>query len=208
VDQGQGYQRARQSFGMLLGQYANAAYLVSRHVGGESVHRDHRGDPDGRDPFVPVPAAKQREALKLLSEHLLTDKPFQFPPELLRKLAADRWWHWGNDHAISSSVEYPLHENILRIQRIALANLLDAQTLARVQNNALKAAGGEQPLQVAEIFRSLTDSVWADLAPKAAKPDPAPQSPARAPQAAGRPVPGRPGAARCAQPGPLPPARD
>jgi hypothetical protein len=68
VDQGQGYQRARQSFGMLLGQYANAAYLVSRHVGGESVHRDHRGDPDGRDPFVPVPAARQREALKLLSD--------------------------------------------------------------------------------------------------------------------------------------------
>lgn len=169
VEKGEGYQRARQSFGMLLGQYANAAFLMSRYVGGAHVHRDHRGDPDGRDPFVPVPAARQREALKLLSDNLLTDKPFQFPPELLRKLAADRWWHWGNESMIFSSVDVPLYEMILRIQRIALLNLLRAETLARIQNNALK-ANGDEPLQVADIFRSLTDGIWADVSPKAAKP--------------------------------------
>ena len=59
-----------------------------------------RGDPNGRDPFVPVKAAKQREALKFLQDHILTDKPFQFSPQLLRRLAADRWRHWGNEGAV------------------------------------------------------------------------------------------------------------
>ena len=36
-------------------------------------------------------------------------------------------------------------------------------TLARVQNNGLKAENGETPLTVAEILRSLTESIWADL---------------------------------------------
>src|SRR5262249_32861524 len=63
VDKGEGYQRLRQAFGMLLGQYGNGAYLTAAFVGGAYAHRDHRGDPSGRDPFVPVQAAKQREAL-------------------------------------------------------------------------------------------------------------------------------------------------
>ena len=100
MDKGDGYQRVRMAFGMLLGQYGNAAYLASNYVGGEAMHRDHAGDPNGRDPFVPVKAAKQREALKLLQDRILTDKPFQFSPQLLRRLAADRWSHWGNEGAV------------------------------------------------------------------------------------------------------------
>src|SRR5207344_2032975 len=75
VDKGEGYQRTRVAFSMLTAQYGNAAYLVSRFVGGEYVHRDHKGDPNGRDPFEPVSPAKQREALKFLQENVLTDKP-------------------------------------------------------------------------------------------------------------------------------------
>ena len=149
---------------MLLGQYGNGAYLVSNYVGGEYVHRDHRGDPNGRDPFVPVPADKQREALKFLQEHILTDKPFQFSPELLRKLAADRWLHWGNESGFYSGVEYPLHSRVLDIQRVALDHLFDPAVLARIQNNALEVDKGDQPLTLAEVFRAATDAVWTDLA--------------------------------------------
>src|SRR5262249_3644370 len=108
VDKGEGYQRVRQAFSILLGQFGNAAYLVSTFLGVRYVHRDHRGDPDGRDPFVPVDVAKQREALKFLQDHILTDKPFQFSPQLLRRLAADRWSHWGNEYNAYNGVEYPV----------------------------------------------------------------------------------------------------
>ncbi|PYU14184.1 MAG: hypothetical protein DMG37_08155 [Acidobacteria bacterium] len=35
-------------------------------------------------PFEPVPAAKQKEALDLLREHLFSPKAFQFSPQLLK----------------------------------------------------------------------------------------------------------------------------
>ena len=79
-------QRTRMAFGVLLQQYGNAAHLISNFVGGEYMHRDHRGDPNGRDPLEPVKGDKQREALKFLQEHILSDKAFQFPPELGEKL--------------------------------------------------------------------------------------------------------------------------
>jgi Met-zincin/Domain of unknown function (DUF5117) len=161
AEKGEGYQRLRQAFNLLLNQYGNGTYLIARNIGGESMHRDHRGDPAGRDPFVPVPAARQREALKFLQEHILTDRTFQFSPQLLRRLAADRWMHWGTEGRFGS-VEYPLNERILAIQRIALNHALDGEVLRRVQNNALKADKEEQPLTVAEVFRSLTDGIWSE----------------------------------------------
>jgi hypothetical protein len=160
VDKGEGYQRAREAFRLLLNQYGNGAYLVAYYVGGEYMHRDHRGDPKGRDPFVPVTGAKQRDALKFLQEHILNDKPFHFSPELLRKLAADRWLHWGTERMALSSVDFPLYDRILAIQRIVLEQAFDPEVLSRIQNNALKADKADQALTVAEVFRSITDGVW------------------------------------------------
>jgi hypothetical protein len=165
AEKGEGFQRVRQAFDLLLRQYANGAFLVVHHVGGVHMNRDHRDDPDGRDPFVPVKADKQREALRFVQEHVLTDKPFQYAPELLRKLASDRWVHWGTDWWGLSSVEYPLNERILEIQRTALNHCFDPAVLGRVQNSAVQTKGDDKPLQVAEIFRSVTDGVWSDLAP-------------------------------------------
>ncbi len=163
VENGEGYQRARQAFSLMLRQYGNAATLSAQYVAGEHINRDHRGDANARDPMVPVKGAKQREALKFLSEQILTDKPFTFSPELLRKLAPDRWLHWGNEMALMSGVDYPLNERVLRIHATALDQLLSPAVLNRMQNLASKADKDDQPLQVAEVFRCLTDCVFADL---------------------------------------------
>lgn len=164
-EKGEGYQRVRQAFGVLLGQMGNAAHLAANHVGGEYSHRDHNGDPSGRDPMVPVKAAKQREALKFLAENILTDKSFEFSPQLLRRLGADRWMHWGNEHLFFGGVEYPVHDRVLGIQRVALSHLYDPAVLKRIQNNSLKADKDEEPVTIAEVFRTASDSVWSDLKP-------------------------------------------
>lgn len=160
VDDGEGYQRARVAFLLLMSQYGNGAYLASRYVGGEHAYRDHRGDDKGRDPLVPVTPAQQREALKFLQENVFTDKPFQFPPELLRKLTTDRWMHWG---AELQRTDMPLHDRVLGIQRVAMNHLLTARTLQRIQANALKGENGTRPVSVGDVFRSVTDGVWSDL---------------------------------------------
>jgi hypothetical protein len=163
VESGEDYQRTRLAFALLTGQYGNGAYLVSRFIGGAYVHRDHKGDPNGRDPYVPVTPARQREALKFLQDNVLTDKPFHFPPQLLRRLAADRWMHWGNEMSMFEGVDYPVYQRVLEIQRVALEGLLDCDTLRRLQDNALRYDKEDSPVTVAEVFRALTDSVWSDL---------------------------------------------
>jgi hypothetical protein len=160
VDEGEGYQRARVAFNLLLSQYGNGAYLISKYIGGEHAHRDHRNDPKGRDPLVPVTVARQREALRFLQENVFNDKPFHFPPDLLRKLAVDRWMHWGAD---ISSTDFPLYDRILGIQKLAMNQLLSAKVLNRIQANALKADKEAKPVTVAEIFRGVSDGVWSDL---------------------------------------------
>lgn len=159
VDEGEGYQRARVAFSILMSQFGNGAYLVSKYVGAEHAYRDHRGDPNAREPLVPVNSAKQREALKFLAEHILSDKSFQFPPDLLRKLAVERWYHWG---ARPSSTDFPLHERILGIQKVAMNQVLNPSVLRRVQDNALKVGKDDQPLTIAEIFRTVTDGIWGE----------------------------------------------
>jgi hypothetical protein len=133
---------------------------MSKYVGGEHAYRDHRNDPSSRDPLVPVDAEKQRQALKILQDQIFSDKPFAFPPELLRKLAVDRWMHWGAD---ATATDFPVYDRVLGIQRLALNQLLSPRALQRVQVNALKTEKGAKPVTVAEVFRCTTDSIWSDL---------------------------------------------
>lgn len=162
VEKGEGYQRARAAFMRLLGQYGNAAFIASKYIGGEAMYRDHKGDPKARDPFIPVSGDKQREALKFLAENILTDAPFDFPPDLLRKLAADRWLHWGNQGAMRS-VDLPLNERISAIHRVVLEELFDPATLARLQNVSVKTGKEDKPLKIAEVYRTTTDATFGDL---------------------------------------------
>lgn len=169
-DKGEGYQKVRQAFSLLLNQYGNAAFLVAQFIGGEEYHRDHRGDPNGRDSLVAVKGDKQRQALTFLKEHILSDKSFAFPPSLLRRLGADRWYHWGNESAVTNGVEFQVQSRVLRIQKVVLSNILSGATLIRVQESALKAEGAEKPLQLSEVFRTLTDGIFGELPGDPGKP--------------------------------------
>lgn len=161
TENGQGYQRARQAFGVLLGNYGTSMFVASRNIGGLYVNRDHKGDPAGRAPFVVVPADKQREALALLEENVLSDKPFQFPPELYNHLAASRWNHWGvNDTA---RLDYRVHEVISMWQDRILSQVLSSLTLNRLHDSELKVPADQDAFTTAELIERLTKAVFADL---------------------------------------------
>ncbi|QEL17355.1 zinc-dependent metalloprotease [Limnoglobus roseus] len=162
VENGESYSRLRLAFNHVMQSYGNAAFLTARHVGGIVVNRDFKGDPNGRDPLVPVKADKQREALTFLKDNILTDKPFAFPPELLRKLVVQKWSHWGTKMSFGGG-EYPVNEKVLAIQETVLDELLDGGTLARLQNSARMVGKDEKPVMIAEVFRTLTDSIFTDL---------------------------------------------
>ena len=159
---GMGYQRVRRAFRSLLGEYTSSMYLAARFIGGQYHHRDHKGDKDGRLPYVPVSAKKQREALAFIKEHALSDKVFDFPPELLNSIAITRWSDWGTSSNNSSRLDYPIHDVILRNQSQILRRLLDANVLSRVQDTELKFSG-EDVFTMPELFTGITDAVWVEL---------------------------------------------
>jgi hypothetical protein len=164
VKDGDSYARNRRAFQILLSQYGNGAALISAYIGGQSVHRDHKGDKDARDPIVPVPGDKQRECLNELVGRVLSDKAFAFSPATLRRLGVEKWYHWGSN-PMGVSVDFPVLERVLSIQRIALDECLSPGTLGRLQTQQLQADGGPKPLEIAEVFQSLTGGIWSDLAP-------------------------------------------
>lgn len=161
--EGMGYQRVRRAFGSLLFEHGFTMYLASRYIGGQYHHRDHRGDENGRLPFVPVPAVKQREALQFIKEYALSDKAFTFSPELLNSLAITRWSDWGGDSWTSTRFDYPVHSVILRNQTLILERLLYPSVLSRVQDAELKFPKGGDAFTLPELFSGITDAVWVEL---------------------------------------------
>ncbi len=135
---------------------------------GEYTCRDHRDDKDSRPPMKPIELAKQREAIRLLQDEILSDKAFQFKPELLRHLAPDQWRDTGL--GFGESYQYPLLQNVSLAA--ALGGRRSSWTRKRcesVQEISLHAEPGET-LEISEIFRALTDSIWKELPPPAARP--------------------------------------
>ena len=158
---GEGYQKARQAFGVLLGNYGSSLFFASRYVGGIYVNRDHKGDANARAPYVIVPAEKQRAALKLLAEKVLSDKPFAFPPEQYNYLASTRWNHWGV--RMPERSDYAVHDVILMWQNRILDQLMSSLTLKRLHDAELKIAADQDALTVPELIDTLTTAVFSEL---------------------------------------------
>lgn len=163
VKDGESWGRLRQAFAVLLGQYGNAAYLASAYIGGQYVSRDYKGE-KSRDPIQPVPAEKQRAALKFCVDQILSEKAFEFSPALLRRLTTETWYHWGSDFSASyGSLDYKVFDRISAIQRIVLNQCLSAAALNRIQNQDLQAEGAAKPMPLSEVFSTLTDGIWSEL---------------------------------------------
>jgi hypothetical protein len=160
---GDGYQRLRQAFGMLFGEYWRSAHYASRLPGGLNVVRDHKGTPNGRPPFSVVPPQRQRDALALLTKTAFAAPGY--PPELLNHLAATRWDHWGMSG--STRLDYPIHDFVAMMQMRILAQLLSPITLSRLRDNELKVAPDADRYALAEHLRLVADGVFSELDRKA-----------------------------------------
>lgn len=158
---GEGYQRARQAFGVLLSNYGQATFFASRFVGGMNISRSHKGDAKAPAPVEVIPVAKQREALGLVEQVVLSDKPFNFPPELYGHLASTHWSHWGVRETTRS--DFAVHEVIAMWQSRVLDQLLSSLTLERLHDSELKVAADKDALTTAELLDRLTKAVFSEL---------------------------------------------
>jgi hypothetical protein len=157
---GDGYEKTRRAFNILIGRHGQVMFAASRYVGGLNVSRSHKGDEKAGQPLVVVPAKKQREALELVEEQVFSDQPFGFPPELYSYLTASQWDHWGTEPI--ERFDYPAHDVILMWQDRILSKLLSPLTLTRIHDSELKVPEDEDVLTTAELLNSLTDSIFTE----------------------------------------------
>jgi len=159
---GEGYQVLRRSFNVAFGQEGYSLFLASKYIGGVYHYRSHVGDPGNRLPFDPVPAAKQKEALDLLREHLFSPKAFQFPPQLLNKLASPRHSDFTNFLAMRTRFDMPIHDMVLSLQNQVMDRLFHPLVLSRILDSEVKVPPSTEPFSLAVLFTGIQDSVWAE----------------------------------------------
>lgn len=146
----------------LLNEYVRALATGVKYIGGQYQYRDHVGDPDGRAPFVPVPKAKQREALAFLETAAFGEGAFDVPRGVLAKLGANRWSHWGEDNTYNGRIDYPLHEQVLGAQRALIAQVMNPFVFARIRDAEAK-FGSASVLTIPEFMGGLTESIWSEV---------------------------------------------
>ena len=170
VKDGESYARTKTAFSYLIRQYGNAADLVASYVGGQSISRNHKGDKDAVDPIMPISGEKQRASLAFLAANVWDDSAFHFSPTLLRRLA-DEHWDMGVGSTYSfGSAGNSVNDRVLSIQKIALGHCLSGSVLSRLQQQELMAEPDSKPLAIAEVFRTMTNTVFREVGLDPSKP--------------------------------------
>jgi hypothetical protein len=161
---GEGYQILRRSFGLAFGQAGSSMLTVSKYLGGIRQYRDHIGDPQGRLPFEPVPAATQKEALALLRKNVFAPGVFAFSPQLMNKLASERHSDYFRPNAPRDGAAFnvPVHAMILSLQSAVLNRVLNPVVLARILDSEAIGTNGEV-FRLSDLFQGLQESIWAEV---------------------------------------------
>ena len=169
VASGDGYQRLRGATTSLLYERLTALLPVTKTVGGLYVARDHKGDPNERVPLVPVPAAKQRDAVKLIVDGVFAEGAFKIDADRLNHLAPNRWMHFDMFDGLTP-VDYPVHDIVGGIQDVLLRELLAPPRLRRLVDNSVRTPKGDSPYTIGELFETLTGAIWSELGTGAQRP--------------------------------------
>src|SRR5207245_9393233 len=144
VAAGDGYPKLRRGFRDLLFERWYATLVTTKYLAGAYTSRDHRGDPNNRPPFVPVSAARPRGALPFIADAGLGENLYRFRPELLNKLAPERWWHWGVNPFPDGRIDFPRHDWALAFQGRVVPCVMDPQVLSAGGRAAVRRESRDQ----------------------------------------------------------------
>ena len=159
---GESYDVLRRSLIAGLNQVAFATNVSAKHIGGVVYVRDHAGS--GRDPFTPVPADRQRAALKLLADGLFSVDSFKMKPEFLRRLTVDQFDRARDDaSAAAFAPDFSLTDRVLTIQRSALDQIFSDGVARRIVEGPLRFANDGEALSLAELYDAVQDTIWSEL---------------------------------------------
>ena len=170
VKEGDSWAKARRYYELTLGLQMRSVSMMANWLGGDFIHRDKKGDKNGRPPIEPVPAKPQRDALAFVVENSFQDQAYGLTPELLTHMAEEKWWDdWPSVFADST---WPVHDQIMGFQAYTLTALMNPDALRRIYDNEFLASPQTDVVTLPELLETIRQAVWSELdQPSSAKHD-------------------------------------
>jgi len=161
---GEKYDGLRRSFLAGFSQLGRGLLPATKYIGGIVQVRDRAGS--GRLPYTPVPAAQQREALKIIAEGMFSVDSFKFKPQFLASLPYSRLDYFDAMTEGANVTSHPMVSvpaTILGMQRSVLDQVMSDVVAARVIESQGMVANPKDALQLSELYDTLQASIWSEL---------------------------------------------
>lgn len=162
IKPGDDYYFVRDAFDRLLFTYYNNATFAIKFLGGQYVNRVRKGGPNDPQPLVPVSPAKQREALDFISNVIFDDQIFDFDPQLLNLMAAEKWYHWG-DSTFGTPHEYSLNSLVSAIYEVLIYQIYSPRVLQRIQDTEIQRNEQAVNFTLPELFNTMQQGIWREV---------------------------------------------
>jgi len=93
---------------------------------------------------------------------LFSPRAFQFPSQLLNKLASPRHSDFTNFLSMRTRFDVPIHDMVLSLQNEIMDRLFHPIVLSRILDSEVKVAPPAEPFSLGLLFSSIQESVWAE----------------------------------------------
>jgi hypothetical protein len=161
VKEGDAWAKARRYYELTLGLQMRSVSMMANWLGGDFIHRDKKGDKNGRVPIEPVPAKQQRDALAFVVENAFQDQAYGLTTDLLTHMAEEKWWDdWSSIFAEST---WPVHDQIMGFQAYTLTAMMNPDTLRRIYDNEFLQAPQTDVVTLPELLETIRQAVWTEL---------------------------------------------
>ena len=167
IKPGEQFDILRRNFVSANAQLELASTVASKYVGGVVHLRDHADS--GRAPLNPVPAAKQRRALKLITDGMFRAESFKLKPEFVARLVPDQFDRWFGGVTGAGSLPAVVNPDasisgaVLALQRGALDRLMADSVAARILDAPSKMTDAKQAFALSELYDTLQGAIWSEL---------------------------------------------
>ena len=159
---GASYEKLRLVFQNGWRSYIETSRNVVHYIGGLYHSKTHIGDPNGKIPFTPVPAAEQRRAVQFLSDRIFAPNAFEISPELINKLQSNRSYDFTFE-VFLAPIAYQWYERVLGVQSQAINNLYYPLTLQRLVNNLARVPDNEPKYTMYDLFTDVRRAIWGEM---------------------------------------------
>jgi len=153
---GESYERLTRSFRSGFNQLNRVAPLAAKYIGGVHIRRERAGSKNAV--FEPVSAAKQKEALALITKDFFGIDSFKFKPEFIARLATDRFERTMSDGSMQTSVALL----VAGVQKGILDHVYSPAVATRLAEVGMKVNDPKETLGLSDVYDTIQDAIWSE----------------------------------------------